>query len=103
MPGMAITVCLSVKKTVTSRHSLLLGGRYRYKTAPQGYIASGDGYTRRYDEIVAHIKNKTKCIDDTLLWAPTIEDSFSQCSGVAGHMRQKRDHPESRQICVCPR
>jgi hypothetical protein len=51
-------------------------GRYRYKTAPQGYIASGDGYTRRYDEIVAHIKNKTKCIDDTLIWAPTIEDSF---------------------------
>ena len=51
-------------------------GRFRYKTAPQGYITSGDGYTRRYDEIVAHIKNKTKCIDDTLLWAPTIEGSF---------------------------
>ena len=28
-------------------------GRYRYRTAPQGYIASGDGYTRRYDEIVS--------------------------------------------------
>ena len=51
-------------------------GRYRYKTAPQGNIASGDGYTRRYDEIVAHIKNKTKCIDDTLLWARSVEDSF---------------------------
>lgn len=51
-------------------------GRYRYKTAPQGYIASGDGYTRRYDEIVAHIQNKTKCIDDVLLWANSIEDSF---------------------------
>uniref|UniRef100_A0A8C4Q621 Polyprotein n=1 Tax=Eptatretus burgeri TaxID=7764 RepID=A0A8C4Q621_EPTBU len=38
-------------------------GRYRYKTAPQGYIASGDGYTRRYDEIVSDIPNKTKCID----------------------------------------
>ena len=25
-------------------------GRYRYRTAPQGYIASGDGYSRRYDE-----------------------------------------------------
>lgn len=51
-------------------------GRYRYKTAPQGYVASGDGYTRRYDEIVADIKNKTKCIDDTLIWAPTIKESF---------------------------
>lgn len=37
-----------------------LWGRYRYKTAPQGYIASCVGYTRRYDEIVAHIQNKTK-------------------------------------------
>ena len=52
-------------------------GCYRYKTAPQGYIASGDGYTWQYDEIVAHIKNETKCIDDTLLWAPSIKDTFS--------------------------
>lgn len=51
-------------------------GRYRYKTAPQGYIASGDGYTRRYDKIVAHIQNKIKCIDDVLLWANSLEDSF---------------------------
>ena len=41
--------------------------RYRYKTAPQGYIASGDAYTRRYDEIVADIPNKTKCVDDVPL------------------------------------
>ena len=53
-------------------------GRYRYKTAPQGYIASGDGYTRHYDEIVALIERKTKCIDDTLLWSSTIEESFHQ-------------------------
>ena len=51
-------------------------GRYRYKTAPQGCIASGDGYTRRYDELVADIPNKTKCIDDVLLWSDTIKDSF---------------------------
>ena len=53
-------------------------GRYRYCTAPQGYIASGDGYTRRYDEITASIPNKTKCIDDALLWSDTIGESFSQ-------------------------
>ena len=51
-------------------------GRYRYRTAPQGYIASGDGYTRRYDEITSSITNKTKCVDDTLLWSDTIEESF---------------------------
>ena len=55
-------------------------GRYRYCVAPQGYIASGDGYTRRYDEILANAKlshkNYTKCIDDALLWSESIEDSF---------------------------
>ncbi len=53
-------------------------GRYRYKTAPQGYIASGDGYTRRYDEIVSDIPNKTKCVDDVLFWADSLEESFFQ-------------------------
>ena len=53
-------------------------GRYRYRTAPQGYIASGDGYSRRYDEIVSDIPNKTKVIDDTIMWSDTIKDSFFQ-------------------------
>ena len=44
-------------------------GRYRYETAPQSYKASGDGYSKRFDEIVSHIPDKTKCIDGTLLWA----------------------------------
>lgn len=55
-------------------------GRYRYRTAPQGYIASGDGYSRRYDEIVADLPRKTKCVDDTLLWADSIEESFFQAA-----------------------
>lgn len=53
-------------------------GRYRYRVAPQGYISSGDGYSRRFDEIVADIPNKTKCTDDTLMWSDTIEDAFFQ-------------------------
>ena len=53
-------------------------GRYRYRVAPQGYIASGDAYTHRYDEIVAEFPNKVKCIDDTLLWSDSIEESFFQ-------------------------
>ena len=53
-------------------------GRFRYKAAPQGYIASGDGYTRRFDEIVAGFPHKTTCIDDTLLWSESIEEAFYQ-------------------------
>merc|ERR1711994_840436 len=43
-------------------------GRFRYCTAPQGFKASGDGYTRRYDEIIADVERKTKAVDDTALW-----------------------------------
>ena len=53
-------------------------GRYRYKTAPQGYIASGDGYTSRYDAIISEVKNKIKCVDDTLLYADDTQESFIQ-------------------------
>lgn len=53
-------------------------GCYRYKTTPQGYLAAGDAYTRRFDELIADIKNKTKCVDDTILWTDDIEKSFFQ-------------------------
>ena len=51
-------------------------GRYRYRTAPQGYLAAGDAYTRRYDESIADIPNKVKVIDDTLLWANDLAGCF---------------------------
>ena len=43
-------------------------GHYRYRVCPQGYIASGDSYTRRFHEVVTHI----------LLWSHSIEASFHQ-------------------------
>ena len=51
-------------------------GRYRYRTAPQGYLATGDTYMERFDRIISEIPDKTKCVDDTLLWSNTIEVSF---------------------------
>ena len=51
-------------------------GRYRYLTAPQGYKASGDGYTARFDSIIEDVQNKTKCVDDTLMWSTDIEQAF---------------------------
>ena len=53
-------------------------GRFRYKVAPQGYVSSGDGYTRRFDEIVTDVPQKTKCVDDTLLWEYSLEEAFWQ-------------------------
>ena len=73
----SVPICLEDRHLTTF---ITPWGRYRYKTAPQGYIASGDGYTRRYDEIVSAIPNKTKCVDDVLLWADTMADSFFQAA-----------------------
>ena len=53
-------------------------GRYRYKTTPQGYLAAGDAYTERFDRIIAGVPNKTKCVDDTLLWSNSIQECFFQ-------------------------
>ncbi len=53
-------------------------GRYWYCAAPQGYAATGDGFSGRYDDIVTNIHNLTNCIKDALLLADTIESSFHQ-------------------------
>ena len=36
-------------------------------------MASGDGYTHRYDRIIADIPRKTKCVDDVALWDDSLE------------------------------
>ena len=53
-------------------------GRYRYVTMPQGYLAAGDAYTERYDRIISAVKNKTKCVDDSLLWAESVKEAFME-------------------------
>ena len=40
-------------------------GLYRYRMAPQGFPDSGDGYARKFDEIIADVERNTKCVDDT--------------------------------------
>ena len=42
-------------------------GRYQYLGAPQVHLASGDAYTRRYDNIIADVLRKLKIIDDVIL------------------------------------
>ena len=47
---------------------------YRYKVAPQGFLASGDAYNPRFDSIIANFTNKVKCVDDTYMWADSMEN-----------------------------
>ena len=53
-------------------------GRYRYQSAPQGFLACGDGYTHRYDEITRKVKNMKRVIDDTLLFSKDLGKAFQQ-------------------------
>ena len=63
-------------------------GCYRYRVAPQGYLASGDGYCHRFSEITKSIENKRTIVDDTVLWSEDLEQNFNEvcnllevCSG----------------------
>ena len=60
-------------------------GRYRYRTAPQGFLAAGDAYTARYDRIIADFKDVKKCVDDSILWADTLEEIFSHTCKYISH------------------
>ena len=51
-------------------------GCYRYLWATQGFHASGDGKTRRIDDITVDTFRKIRCIDDTLVWDETTEFTF---------------------------
>ena len=53
-------------------------GRFRYKAAPQGHMVSGDGFNERYSAITSSFKNVERCVDDSIMWADNIQDSFTQ-------------------------
>ena len=51
-------------------------GRFRYRTAPQGLVSAGDGYTQRSDEIIGDFPNHLKCVDDSIIWGDDIRANF---------------------------
>ena len=51
-------------------------GRYRYRTAPQGLLSAGDGYTHRKAEIMGDFKDVKNCVDDSLIFDDNIEQNF---------------------------
>jgi hypothetical protein len=61
-------------------------------------MASGDGYSRRYDEIVADIGDKTKCMDDTLLWSDMINESYFQAVQWLDICGRKLNHPQPGEV-----
>ena len=60
-------------------------GRYEYLVTPQGHLATRDSYCQRYDEITREFTNYKQCVDNTCLWADTIEDNFRRTCQVLTH------------------
>ena len=52
-------------------------GTYRCRVAPQGYLASGDGYTHRFAQIIQGIENKRTIVDDTVILSDSVEEKFN--------------------------
>ena len=83
----------SVPLRVSDRHLTTFitpFGRYRYTRAPQGFLSSGDGYNRRFAEVLADFQRSERCVDDTIYydedlkchWWRTID--FLSLVGAAG-------------------
>ena len=51
-------------------------GRYRYKRAPQGFVGSGDGFNRRFDEILVDMVRKERVVDDVLHYDTDLEEHW---------------------------
>ena len=43
---------------------------------PQAFIASGDAYTRRYDNVIKDVPHKVKIVDDTCWYDHNIKGAF---------------------------
>lgn len=58
---------------------------------PGRFIASGDGYFRRFQDIISHLLAKMKFIDGSL-WADNFDETFKQAVNWLGHCGG-RHHP----------
>ena len=44
--------------------------------APQGFVAAGDGYNQRYDDLIDGVECKVKQVDDVALWDSDISEHW---------------------------
>ena len=59
---------------------LTVFGRYMYLRAVQGFKASGDAYTKRFDDITVGFPDVTRIVDDSCLYKPTIRENHDASS-----------------------
>ena len=75
-------------------------GVYRYRTAPQGYLASGDAYTHCYDNIVRDFGDIAKCVDDVCLWGTSNEENFFKTCQYIDLCSKYGHRVQSTEVCL---
>ena len=69
-------------------------GLFQYCRVPQGYLSSGDSYTKHTDAIMESCPGKPeksdyeKIIDDTIVWSDNIEEAFFRIAELLSHCNQ---------------
>lgn len=74
-------------------------GRYRYKTAPQGYIASGDGSPDDMMRLLLTFKTRLNALTMFYFGPIPSRTAFSGCT-VVGYLRTKWHYPQPRKFFV---
>ena len=70
-------------------------GLFRYLCVPQGYLSSGDSYTKHTDAILDACPGKPdtnyseKIIDDTIVWCDNLEKAYFRICGILSHCNEK--------------
>ena len=66
-------------------------GKFSYRRAPQGYLSSGDCYSRYTDTILEDCPSTTadrdfeKIVDDVITWSDTVEGAFQRICSMLSH------------------
>jgi hypothetical protein len=63
-------------------------GRWHYLRAPQGFLSSGDGYTRRFDVVLSAFVRKERCADDTIHYDTDLEQHWWRTIDLLTHVGQ---------------
>ena len=69
------------------RHKTTEWGLFRYLRVPQGYLSSGDSYTKHTDAILDECPEKPpeKIVDNIIQWSESIEQSFFRICSMLSH------------------
>ena len=95
-----------IKLVEADRHKTTFAtewGKFRYRRAPQGYLSSGDSYSRHTDTIMEDCPSTTsdthfeKIVDDIITHSDTVEGAFQRICSI---LQQERSDVQRQEIQI---